>query len=71
MPKKQVAKIGGNKAKGRQHSKNAASGYYKQRFAITERNRKRKLTKHLSLQPHDRQALAALKRDMLTRPAIV
>lgn len=71
MGKKQTSKIGGNKAKGRQHSKHASSGYYKQRFAITERNRKRKLAKHLSLQPNDRAALAALKRDMTRSPLAV
>lgn len=67
MPKQQAAKIGGNKQKSRQHSKSLSTGRYKQRFAITEANRKRKLAKHLSLQPNDRTALAALKRDMLVK----
>lgn len=60
MPKQQQAKIGGNRAKGRQHTKN--EGYYKQQFAVTEKNRKRKLKKHLSLHPEDIQALQALKK---------
>ncbi len=62
MPKQQAAKIGGNRAKGRQHAKN--EGYYKQQFARTEKNRKRRLKKHLSLYPKDIQALAALKKRM-------
>ncbi len=64
MPKQQAAKIGGNKQKSRQHSKGLSTGYYKQRFAITEKNRKRKLSKHLSLHPSDIAALQALKKQI-------
>ena len=64
MPKQQTSRIGGNKQKSRQHSKGLSTGYYKQRFAVTEKNRKRKLTKHTSLYPHDIAALAALKKAM-------
>lgn len=52
-----------NKAKSRRQAKNRP--FYAAQFAVTIRNRRRKLQKHLSLQPKDIQALEALKRSMI------
>jgi hypothetical protein len=48
--------------KGMRSAKNKASGYYVQQRFKTEKNRKRKRQKHLSLHPNDIQTLEALKK---------
>lgn len=59
MPKTTTMRHGGKK--GKRSARAKASGKYAKQFAITERNRRRKRVKHLSLHPNDIQALAAFK----------
>lgn len=60
MPKQQQAKIGGNRAKSRQSYKNKATGRYDKQRSITERNRVRRLHKHIKRHPADKQSAKLL-----------
>lgn len=58
MPKQTVLK-GGHK--GKRSGRLRASGYYKQRFMITEKNRKLKRIRHCKKYPNDLQTKALLQ----------
>lgn len=62
MAKKQKQSSGGNRKHGRSVRTPIRKMKHAQQPARTIKNKKRKLKKHLSLQPKDRQALAALKK---------
>jgi hypothetical protein len=65
MPKKNnQGRGGGNRKKGRSTRTPYRKMKHDQSWARTEKNRRRKRQKHLSLHPRDLQTLAALKKDL-------
>lgn len=61
MAHKEKRGSGGNRKIGRSRRTEAGKKRAEEQPARTRKNKVRKLKKHLSLQPHDIQALAALK----------
>lgn len=50
------------KPQGRQQKKNASM--YKLQFGLTDRNKKRKLRKHIRANPHDKKAVDRYAKDL-------